>query len=578
MIFWISFLYIIKMDFIQTIIHRPEYQSLDYIGKKVIEEILVNKKNVFLSGPGGTGKSFIIKALRGLGKCVNKNVDITSTTGISAVNVSGCTIHRWSGIRLGKESVQKIVKRIKNNKQTLNRWRSVDILCIDEISMFGMKNFELIEEIARNILDKTKVFGGIQLVLTGDFFQLEPVNDEFCFMSQIWHKLNLTYVVLEESKRFENRDHFEMLNRMRKGNLTEKDIEYFNSRVEEYHNGKYDGNILRFFSTNIEASNHNIKQLSELKGNEIIYKCTDSFERNIEENVIDNLKDNYSKDNCPLCSHKLHTCKLLPCDHQFHEKCLKFYIKKNKNCMVCNTCIVPDVSKVSEEEINEYRPFLDDVAPPEVSIKEGASALITFNLDVDDGICNGTKCVIKKVYPDSVEVYLEDGREYLITPIVFECLVNNIYLYRRQIPLKIAFALTLHKSQSLTLDKAIMDLGYSIFAPGMAYVGASRVKNPNGLYLINFNSKKVVANPDVIEFDKDVMYLNVVPKWKLIKECFYIRCPLCRYISKYIPSEEKEEKSECSICMEEKKLQKLISCSHSFCVECLAHLVISGFE
>lgn len=566
--------------FLQKIIHKPEYQSLDYIGKKVVEEILLHKKNVFLSGPGGTGKSFIIKALRELGKHVDKNVDITSTTGVSAVNVSGCTIHRWSGIRLGKESVQKIVKRIKNSKSTVDRWRNVDILCIDEISMLGLKNFELIEEIARNILDKTKVFGGLQLVLTGDFFQLEPVNDLFCFMSEVWHKLNMTYVVLEESKRFQNKEHFEMLNRMRRGNLTTDDIKYFNSRVSAYDKGDFDKNgVLRFYSTKIETYNHNVKQLSLLKGEEMVYNCTDNFERNIEENVIDNLKENFSKDNCELCSHKLNTCKLLECRHQFHEKCLKFYIKRNKNCPVCDKCIISHIPVVSEDEKKEYRPFLDDAAPPEVSLKEGASALITFNIDVENGICNGTRCVIQKLYPESADVLLEDGRTIKIIPITFETIVNNIYLYRNQIPLKVAFALTLHKSQSLTLEKAIIDLGHSIFAPGMAYVGASRVKNPNGLYLINFNPKKVVANPDVIEFDKDVMKLNIIPKWKQLKECFYVRCPLCRNNSKYNPCiEEENKKGECPVCMEEKYLN-VISCSHFLCVGCIQEInAISVFE
>lgn len=565
--------------FLQKIIHRPEYIILDNIGKKVIEEILVNGKNVFLSGPGGSGKSFIIKALRELGKYVGKNVDITSTTGISAVNVSGTTIHSWSGIRLGKEPVMKILKRIKINKRALERWRSVDILCIDEISMLGMNIFELLNELAMNIVDKRKVFGGIQLVLTGDFFQLEPVNDMFCFMSEIWHKLNLTYVVLEESKRFEDKTHFELLNRMRKGDLTNSDIEYFQSRVKAYQETDLTNkNILRFYATNLEANNHNIKSMSQLSTlNEIKYKALDVFERNIGETIIDNLDENYSKDPCGLCNNKLHTCKMLKCNHQFHEKCLKFYIKRNKNCPVCQTCIVNKDTAITDEEKKEYRPFLDDLAPEEAVLREGASALITFNIDVDNSLCNGTRCVIHKCFPESVDVKLENETIVKILPVTFESIVNSIYLYRTQIPIKIAFALTIHKSQSLTLNNAIMDLGHSIFAPGMAYVGASRVKRRDGLYLLNFNPKKVVANPDVLEFDKDVMYLNIVPKWKELHEVIYVRCPLCRNNSKYIPEKEEKEEKDCPVCMEERPLQS-ISCNHEFCKECLDELHTSIFE
>lgn len=176
--------------------------------RSVLDLVAEQKKSVFFTGSAGTGKSVLlretIKVLRGNYKREPDRVAVTASTGLAACNVGGVTLHSFAGIGLGKEAVPELVKKIKRNAKAKQRWMRTKILIIDEISMVDGDLFDKLEAIARAIRNNGRPFGGIQLVITGDFFQLPPVPDygrvaKFSFDAATWntsieHTIGLTQV------------------------------------------------------------------------------------------------------------------------------------------------------------------------------------------------------------------------------------------------------------------------------------------------------------------------------------------------------------------------------------------------
>ena len=176
--------------------------------KAVLNLVAEKNKSVFFTGSAGTGKSVllreIIKVMRDTHKRELDRVAVTASTGLAACNIGGVTLHSFAGIGLGKETAPELVKKIKRNAKAKQRWLRVKVLIIDEVSMVDGDLFDKLEEIARNIRNNGRPFGGIQLVITGDFFQLPPVPDygrvsKFSFDAATWttsieHTIGLTQV------------------------------------------------------------------------------------------------------------------------------------------------------------------------------------------------------------------------------------------------------------------------------------------------------------------------------------------------------------------------------------------------
>ena len=204
--------------------------------KHVLELVAEKKKSVFFTGSAGTGKSVllrdIIKVLRDKYKREPDRVAVAASTGLAACNIGGVTLHSFAGIGLGKEDVPELVKKIKRNQKAKQRWLRTKVLIVDEISMVDGDLFDKLEAIARAIRNNGRPFGGIQLVITGDFFQLPPVPDyqktaKFSFDAGTWntsieHTIGLTQVFRQKDPTFAN-----MLNEMRLGRLTPKSIDSF---------------------------------------------------------------------------------------------------------------------------------------------------------------------------------------------------------------------------------------------------------------------------------------------------------------------------------------------------------------
>ncbi len=416
------------------------YLSLSDSQRLAVDKI-AEGRNVFITGPAGTGKSFLLNYIKDEYK--NESLHITASTGIAAINVGGQTLHSWAGLGLGNMPLNEILRNICSVKGTHMRkkLRSAKMLAIDEISMISADIFDLLNELLKVVRNNDEPFGGIQLILFGDFLQLPPINKEssdvfFCFESDAWKEADIDVIVLKEIFRQSDTELVNLLNDLRFGNVTQHDIELLKSRFRQEDLDKtFEATILGTHNIQIERIN-----LSKLK------------ELNTEEKTF----------------------------------IAKFEGKQEKIEFLKKNCIVPE----------------------KLTLKIGSQVMMLKNTYAKEGIINGSIGIVrsfdnKKGYP---LVEFSNGSLITITPEEW-CVEKfnentaqmELEAMMRQIPLILAWAITVHKSQGMTLEKIKCNLG-SAFAEGQVYVAVSRVRTLQGLFIESFNINNVKANKKVIEF------------------------------------------------------------------------------
>ena len=413
--------------------------------------LLKNGENVFLTGFAGTGKSYILNKLK---EYFKKKLTITSTTGIAAVNVKGQTLHSWAGVGLCRNTVYNTVEKIKKRPTQYRQIMNCKILAVDEISMLNIEAFEYINEVLREVRECNDPFGGIQVFFIGDFFQLPPVEKEgeirhYCFDSPVWDKLGLKNVVLKKNYRQNEENFITALAQMRENCLEVEDIELLKTRCVE----NEDADILHIFSTNEEANKYNFAKF----------------------NMIDEpVKLFYAEDGVYRGS-KLVT-------EGFTES--ENYILEifSKNCR----------------------------AEKEIALKLGARVMLLVNMDFNKGLINGACGVIQGFNQDTISIKFDNGIVSNIPKHKFEYYYNErVVAERMQYPLKLAYGITIHKSQGMTLDRLVVDCA-RIFERGQSYVAMSRVKTLEGLYLKNFEPEKVLVDNRVAEFYENIKEVEEV--------------------------------------------------------------------
>lgn len=411
-------------------------------GQKYAIDLIKQGKSIFITGPAGSGKSTIISSLPGI--LPFKKITLTSTTGISALLIGGITIHSFSGIGIGDKEYDKII----TNNYIKKQWFQTDILIIDEISMLSLEFFELISKVGSGILSCPKPFGGLQVIITGDFAQLPPVKDPlFCFESSVWKELitdtiYLKTVIRQSSKKFQK-----CLNEIRLGSISEKSFHLLESRRIQ------------------PRSKHGIIPT-------IIFPLKIDVESINQKNIK----------------------KLLDQGNEFRD--YSSYITFNK-------LLSDSQKKIYTNLINKSCSAHDSL-----KIVKGMQVMIIANLDVFNGIANGTKGIVSDFIEDLPEVTLIDNRKIVFKNYKFEYYdkFNGIRVAKHQIPLIPAYAITIHKSQGCTLDSCIIDAGKNIFEHGQMYTALSRVKNINRLYLLDFDASKIYCNPKVKDY-----YCSLLP-------------------------------------------------------------------
>jgi len=414
--------------------------------------------NVLLHGPGGVGKSWLIDKFRSRYKHEkpSKVVVLTATTGIAALNIGGITLHRFAGVKTGDADVDVLIKHIAIDKKTVDKWKTIDILIIDEVSMLGETFLGKLDKIAKHIRKNKNPMGGIQMIFSGDFLQLPPVKDLYVFGGDVWKSLNIKPVVLAEPKRYPDIEFFELLMRARKGILTEQDCNIIKKRVRCH---KKLSNVLQ-----------NLKD--ENPGDVIKPTLFFSRKKHVELHNENELKKLNSK------------------EHEF--KCIDEFIKKENFTESVNT------------ESRHFK-LLDENFPRIIKLKVGAQVMITANINPEEGLVNGTRGVVHAINSDlSVDVLFLNGS--ITTIEYYDREVDDDYGYasRKQLPVMLAFAQTIHKAQGCTLDYAVVDLGPTVFAEGQAYVALSRCRTFKGLFISEFL-------PGVFKVNKDALnYVNTL--------------------------------------------------------------------
>jgi ATP-dependent DNA helicase PIF1 len=416
-----------------------------HINQLKIIENFINGKNIFMSGPAGTGKTHVIKIIKEFCHKHKKNFQVTALTGCAALllDCNAKTIHSWSGIGVANDTdINYYIRKIKKNKKYIN-WKSIDVLIIDEISMMSKKIFNLLDKIGKILRTNDRPFGGIQLIFSGDFFQLPPVSkdisedSQFCFESDEWENTFPQIHILTKIFRQDNKIFTKILNNIRVGKITKSTIEILKNRIIPYEN------------------NNNIIPTTILPHRTTVEAI------NIREHKL--LPDNISK---------------------------IFGITINYPSQV--TIQNYGLTKL---EIKREVDFIKN-NNLDIEIKIGDQVICTKN--ITDDIVNGSRGVVIAFNIFPIVKFLS-GIQMEMTPIDY--IDENIKgLYYKKIPLDYAWALTIHKCQGMTLDLCIMDIGKKIFANGQTYVALSRVKSIEGLYLIDFNYKKIKTSGKVKRF------------------------------------------------------------------------------
>jgi ATP-dependent DNA helicase PIF1 len=421
----------------------------------IIYHLINDNRNIFLSGVGGTGKSFLIKHLSEiLFFKYYKIVGVTATTGVAAININGSTLHRYTGIKLGTGTPEQIIRYMK--RDAISRWKTTNILIIDEISMMGKELFEKLDAIGKIIRKNDEPFGGIKIIASGDFLQLPPVNDDFCFKSKIWKQCKFEPFILNKPYRFTDSIYSDMLLRIRKGLHTQNDIDILNSRKNIY---------------DVNNSTDEIKP-------------TILYSKKID---VDSMNDS-------------ELSKLTTQHHTLSSYDSAHLVKVDQKTDTTTYEIIRDFN------VTQYETHLNEIIPKIVNLRVGAQVMLKINLNTDIGLVNGTRGVITEIKEFEILMKCLDGNIHNIGLNDWIYKTNetkdglDIVIRRRQFPLILAYALTIHKIQGSTLDKALCDLGPTVFAESQAYVALSRVRSLDGLYLSSFVKSSIKVNKDALEF------------------------------------------------------------------------------
>ncbi len=439
---------------------------------------IFHHENVFITGPGGTGKSYSIREIANHAQSQNVNIHITSTTGISAVAINGMTIHKWGGIGISTlDEVDIVVNKINTrNPDCRSRWKKCEILVIDEISMLSADTFDLLNIVGQNIRRNSKPFGGIQIILTGDFMQISPVKGTFAFRSQIWDSLNMQTILLSTPHRFTDSKYFEMLQRIRIGKQSPEDVEILQSRVKAYHEhiANYNSGQIKptcMFSVNSQVDSYNQKELNLLPGQIFTFSARDKIlhaSAKNESQIVTKKSTKTSTSGVQLGVRSLPTVKL------------------------------------SQSKKDEYTELLNTMVPNTLQLKVGAQVMLTRNICVENKLANGSRGIVVNCTNAFVDVKFMDEQVHSIVAYDYEYEDNTVYMKRTQIPLVLCFATSIHKSQGFTLDFICAKIDQSVFNGSMSYVALSRVRSLDGLLLSGFDPRKMYPNPDSLAFEKEL--------------------------------------------------------------------------
>lgn len=438
--------------------------------------------SLFITGEGGTGKTLLIRHLVNVAKRQYRKIQVCAMTGCAALllECNARTIHSWSGIKLATGTVDEIVEGVIRNHAARNAWRTTDVLVIDEVSMMSTRIFNILNTVGKRLRKSSRPFGGIQVVMVGDFFQLPPVSrtdsclegdDKFCFEAEDWESVFSmdNHIVLKTIFRQDDHVLRRILGSIRKGIVRKEDVNVLKSLVDKKYDKEAHGGVLptKLLPTKYKVDTINTRMFNDLEGDTVSY----SFER---------------KTNCTT-----------------------YYDGREKNIP---SPVLAKCRKLTQQKIGFELDSLTNNTPcvKELELKKGANVMCTINLNLDKGICNGSIGTVvdfkesedETIQPAPIVLFSNGCR--IVMPKKYWQSEDYPTLAIGQYPLCLAWAITIHKIQGATLSMAEIDIGSSIFECGQTYVALSRVKSLSGLYLSSFDPKKIKVHKKVKEFYKSI--------------------------------------------------------------------------
>lgn len=390
-------------------------------------DVVKNGENLFLTGSAGTGKSFTLKAIINY---LNQNRiphGVTALTGCAAVLINGQTIHSFLSLGISR-NIEDIYKNICKFKPALLKLQFLKTLIIDEISMMDDELFSIINRLLMRIKMNELFFGGVQLILVGDFHQLPPINGDFCFTSHLWEGLQLKPVILTELIRQKDDNQLQMI-------------------LEEIRNGKI---------------------------------SDETFE------ILEGLKNTTFEDK------EVKPTRLFPV---------------NTNVDKINNREFARLLKINSGEKVEYKAYsskgkdnIDDYA---VTLTKGAQVMVIRNISIEDRLFNGTRGVVVDLMEKSVVIKDIYNNTHIIeyyTDINENDIKKNISF----MPLKLAYAISIHKSQGASIDFLEIDIGDDIFISGQLYTALSRATNISNIKINNISKSSFIQNEKVKKFYESI--------------------------------------------------------------------------
>lgn len=397
-------------------------------------DILKTGANVFLTGEPGAGKTYTIREYVKYLRVHGIEPSITASSGIAATHIHGQTIHSWSGIGIKKTLNDYDLDAMSTKEYLVKKISRAKVLIIDEISMLSSGTLEMVNKVCKAIRNDSSPFGGLQVVLVGDFFQLPPISSfdsdsRFAYESSAWKELSLITCYITEQHRQEDADLLSILSAIRGSNVEEVHFEKLQSRIITKENSPE--NLTRLFTKNVSVDTLNQEALSKITGLEYEYEMQSQG----KASMVESLK---------------------------------------KGCL-----------------------------SPELLILKKDSVVMCTKNNMNAGFVNGTLGTVIdfEKYTNFPIIQTKDGRKLKIEPMEWTIEEDGKVRARiSQIPLRLAWAITVHKSQGISLDSAVMDLS-DVFEYGQGYVALSRVRTLSGIYLFGLNQKSLQVHPEVASVD-----------------------------------------------------------------------------
>jgi len=398
--------------------------------------ILKTGANVFLTGEPGSGKTHTINEFVAWLRASGIEPSVTAATGIAATHVGGMTLHSWSGIGIAESLSHADVDRIASKEHIAKRIAKAKVLIIEEISMLSSATFEMADAICREVRRVDYPFGGLSVILVGDFFQLPPIsrgNDaHFAYASKVWRDLNLLTCYLTEQYRQDDTEFLGVLSAIRSGEVGELHRECLVSRQVSASEILSVSEVPKLFSHNADVDRINSAELGKLPGKSTTFKMSSKG----KDSFVEGLK---------------------------------------------RGCLSPDI----------------------LELKEGAAVMFTKN-SPQGRFVNGTLGLISGWSSDgSPIVKTKDGLRITTEPMEWQLEEQGkVKASVSQYPLRLAYAMTVHKSQGMSMDAAIIDLSKA-FEYGQGYVALSRVRRLSGVYLTGLNERALEVHPEILKKDRD---------------------------------------------------------------------------